>query len=88
MYSEGEYVVDAEEIAGNFFYNWSEFTLAPVESFWFGVVTQRTRAYQSEREIQRGFLAGFSYRRLELVGHVFNPDDDRPTVVVAVRVNF
>ena len=31
---------------------------------------------------------GVSYRRLELVGHVFNPDDDAPTVVVAVRVDF
>jgi len=88
LYSEGEYLFDADDSAGNFFYNWSELTFAPVESLWFGVVTQRTRAYQTERDIQRGLLAGFSYKRVEFVAHVFNPDDNSPTVVLAVRVGF
>jgi len=88
LYGEGEYVVDAEDSASNFFYNWSEATFAPVETFWFGVATQRTRAYRTERDIQRGLLAGFSSRRMEVLGYVFNPDDDAPTVVVAVRVSF
>jgi hypothetical protein len=88
LYSEGEWVFDAEDLASSFFYNWSELTYAPVEWFWFGVVTQRTRAYQSERDLQRGLLVGFSYKRLEIVGHVFNPDDSKPIVVLAARVTF
>src|SRR6187401_1229931 len=39
LYSEGEYVFDAGETADSFFYNWSELTFAPVESFRFGMVT-------------------------------------------------
>ena len=64
FYSEGEYVFDAGDSADSFFYNWSELTFAPVESLRFGLVTQRTRVYQTDREIQRGLLAGFSFKKL------------------------
>jgi len=88
LYSEGEYVIDPGDSSGSFFYNWSELTLAPVDWFRFGLVTQRTRAYETDREIQRGLLAGFSYKQIELTGYVFNPDESKPTVVVAVGLSF
>ena len=88
FYSEGEYVFDAGESADSFFYNWSELTFAPVESFRFGLVTQRTRVYQTDREIQRGLLAGFSFKKLDVTGYVFNPDDEKPTFVLAVALTF
>ena len=88
LYSEGEYVFDAGETADSFFYNWSELTFAPVESFRFGMVTQRTRVYQTDREIQRGLLAGFSFKNLDIAAYVFNPDDEKPTFVLAVVVTF
>ena len=43
LYSEGEYVFDTGHSSDSFFYNWSELTLAPVDWFRFGLVTQRTR---------------------------------------------
>jgi hypothetical protein len=88
LYSEGEYVVDAGDSSGSFFYNWSELTLAPVEWFRFGMVTQRTRAYQTDRDIQRGLLVGLSYRHVSLTTYVFNPDESRPVVVLALGVSF
>lgn len=88
LYSEGEYVFDTGDSSGSFFYNWSELTLSPVDWLRFGLVTQRTRAYHTDREIQRGLLAGFSWRRLDLTTYVFNPDESKPTVVVAVALNF
>lgn len=88
LYSEGEYVFDAGDAADNFFYNWSELTFAPVEWLRFGLVTERTRAYETDRDIQRGLLAGVSFKRLDLTGYVFNPDDEKPTWVVAVAVTF
>ncbi len=88
FYSEGEYVVDSAESADSFFYNWSELTFAPAESFRFGMVTQRTRVYQTDRDIQRGLLAGFSFNRLDLTGYVFNPDDEQPTFILAVTLTF
>jgi hypothetical protein len=86
--SEGEYVFDTRDSSGSFFYNWSELTLAPVEWFRFGLVTQRTRTYETDRDIQRGVLAGFSCKKVDLTTYVFNPDESRPTVVVAVGVSF
>ena len=86
--SEGEYVFDTRDSAGNFFYNWSELSLAPVDWFRFGLVTQRTRAYHTDREIQRGVLAGFNYKKLDFTTYVFNPDEPRPTVVIGVGVSF
>ena len=88
LYSEGEYVFDTRESADSFFYNWSELTLAPVDWFRFGLVTQRTRLYESDRDIQRGVLAGFSFKGVDLTGYVFNPDEDKPTFVVAVGLTF
>jgi hypothetical protein len=88
LYSEGEYVFDTRNTSDSFFYNWSELTFAPVESFRFGMVTQRTRVYQTDREIQRGLLAGFSFKNLDVAGYVFNPDDEKSTFVLAVAVTF
>ena len=84
LYSEGESVFDRGDSADSFFYNWSELTLAPVDWLRFGLVTQRTRAYESDRDIQRGLLVGVSYRKLDLSAYYFNPDDEQPTFVIAV----
>jgi hypothetical protein len=88
LYSEGEYVFDTGDSSDSFFYNWSELALAPVEWFRFGLVTQRTRVYETDRDVQRGLLAGFSYRNASLSAYVFNLDESRPTVVAAVTLNF
>ena len=86
--SENEYVFDAGDRSDSFFYNWSELTLTPAGSFLFGLVTQRTRAYQTDREIQRGVMAGFSVKRVTLNAYVFNPDEDKPKFVFAASVTF
>ena len=52
-----------------------------------GGVIQRTKLYETDFDIQRGFLVGFSYKRANLTTYVFNPDD-KPTFVVAVGVSF
>jgi hypothetical protein len=87
LYTEGEYVLDAGDSSDNFFYTWSELSLAPVDWFRFGLVVQRTKLYQTDFDIQRGFLVGFSYKWASLTTYVFNPDD-KPTFVVAVGVTF
>ena len=88
LYSEGEYVIDADDTSDSFFYNWSELTFAPVEWLRVGIVTQRTRAYEADRDIQRGVLVGVTYKQLDVSGYVLNPDDDKPIVAVALRVSF
>jgi hypothetical protein len=88
LFSEGEYFFDVRDSEGSFFYSWSELSLAPVDWGRVGVVGQRTHAYQADREIQRGLLAGVSYKRVDLTTYVFDPDTSDPTVVVAVGVTF
>ena len=88
FYSEGEALIDARESADSFFYNWSELAFAPVERFRVGLVTQRTRAYQADRVVQRGVLVGTSIRRLTATAYLFNPDDSKPILVVAFAVSF
>ena len=88
LYSEGEYVFDTGDSSESFFYNWSELAYAPADWFRFGLVTQRTRAYETERDIERGLLVGFTYKRLDASAYVFNPDDEDPTVVVALSFDF
>lgn len=87
-YSEGEYVFDTGNSSDSFFYNWSELTLAPVDWFRFGLVTQRTRVYETDRDIQRGVLLGFSHKKVYLSGYLLNPDRDKPTFVLAVGLAF
>jgi hypothetical protein len=84
LYSEGEFMFDTTASSDSFFYNWSELSLVPADWFRIGMVTQRTRVYQTERDIQRGLLIGLSYKNLEAATYVFNPDDSAPTVVVSV----
>ena len=88
LYSEGEYLFDTRDSSGSFFYNWSELTVAPVDWLKLGMVTQRTRAYQTDRAIQRGFLVGLSYKKLSVTAYVFNPDERKPTLVLAAGVQF
>jgi hypothetical protein len=88
LYGEGEYVFNTRERADSFFYLWLELTLSPVDWLRLGPVVQRTRIDESELDIQRGFLVGLSYKRVELTAHVFNPNKNKPTYVMAVSVGF
>src|SRR5215213_2935332 len=88
LYSEGEFLIDADDSSDSFFYNWSELTYSPIEWFRFGVVTQRTRVYEAERDIQRGLLIGVTYKQLDFAAYVLNPDDDSPIVAIALRFDF
>ena len=87
LYSEGEYVFDFEGSDGSFFYNWSELTVSPADWVRLGIATQRTRAYASDRDLQRGLMAGFTFGALSATGYVLNPDHD-PTLVVSLGAEF
>lgn len=88
LYSEGEYVFDLGDSADSYFYNWSQLIVTPVHWLHAGLVTQRTRAYQSDRDLQRGPFLGVTYKSADITAFVLNPDDTDPTVVVALEVSF
>jgi hypothetical protein len=86
--SQSEYVFDATDSSENFFYTWSELTYSPWDWLRAGLVTQRTKAYKSSLDIQRGFLVGVTYKRLDFTTYVFNLGWTDPTVVLAMGFNF
>ena len=87
LYSEGEYVFDPSP-DGSFFYSWSEASFWALEWLRFGLASQRTRAYESEREIGRGIFAGVAFAPLDVTVYVLDPDADEPTVILAAGVSF
>ncbi len=86
--SQAEYVFDLSDRSGNFFYTWSEFSYAPAAWFRAGIAAQRTKIYQTDLDIQRGLLVGFSRKRLDLTTYVLNFGWTDPTVIVAAGVKF
>jgi hypothetical protein len=88
LYSQGEYVIDTGSSSDSFFYTWSELTMAPAEWFKLGFVVQRTKLYQTEFDIQRGILVGFSYKKADFTAYVFNPDASKPVFVLAFGLSF
>jgi hypothetical protein len=87
-YAEAEYVLDLDDSASKYFYMWSELSLWATEWLRAGVVTQRTRVYQTDRDIQRGLLVGIALKRLDGTVYFFNPGADDSFTVVSLGVSF
>lgn len=88
LYSEGEQLISTDDSDESFFYNWSEFTFLPVDMFRIGIVAQRTRAYDSDRDIQRGLLLGATFKRIDVTAYALNLDEGDATWVVSVAGSF
>jgi len=88
FYSENEYLFELSDKNDSYFYSWSELSFAPKDWFWLGVSWQRLKPYQSDRELEKGFTAGFAFKNVELSGYYFNPGADGQFGVVSLAVNF
>ena len=86
--SEGEYLFSTDEKESNFFYSWSEVSYSPADWFWFGIAGQRTRAYQTDLEVQRGILIGFGFRNFAITGYVMDLGWDDPFGVITLEYSF
>ena len=87
LYSEAEFVIDTEDSSDSYFYTWSELTYSLTDWLRAGVVVQRTKAYDTDFDIQRGLMLGLTYKQLDFAVYVLNPDDD-PIVVLGISCEF
>jgi hypothetical protein len=87
-YGEAEYVFDLHDSSSKYFYMWSELSLWPTEWLRVGVVTQRTRVFQTDRDIQRGVLLGVTFKKFDGTVYFFNPGADDHFTVVSLGVSF
>ena len=86
--TEGEFVFDTKESAGSFFYSWMELSYSPLEWCRAGLVAQRTKAYHTNLDIQRGLLIGVSHKQMDFTTYIFNAGWTDPTVVLALGLRF
>jgi hypothetical protein len=82
FYTEAEYMHDLDVEEDSFTYAWSELGVTPLPWLRFGIVGQRSRAYESDREIQRGGFVQFTLGKVTLGTYVFNPDDSTDRFVI------
>jgi hypothetical protein len=83
-----EYVFDTTHKSGNFYDTWPQLTYSPSGWFRAGLVAQRTRAFHTSLDVQRGFLAGVSGKKWESTIYVFNAGFTDPSVVLELGLNF
>ena len=85
---DNEYVFDTGSKSGDFYYAWPQLTYQPLKWLRVGAVAQHTKVFQSEFEVQRGFLVGLNYKALEFTTYVFDPGTSSATAVLEVGVSF
>lgn len=88
FYSEAEYVFASAGKDESLFYAWSELGFSPTAWLRLGLAGQRTRLYQTELELQRGFFVGLSGAHVDFTTYVFNLGWEDPTVVLSLVVSF
>ena len=86
--AEGEFVFGTKDRTGSFFYSWTELGYSPLESCRVGVVAQRTKAYHTSLDIQRGVFFGLSRKSADFTTYVLNAGWTTPTVVLSIGYGF
>ena len=85
IYSEFEYVFDFDGREGNFFYSWSEMTYGLRDWLRIGIVGNRTRAYDSPVEVDRGPIVKLEFDRITLSCTALNLDE-AALIVASIEV--
>ncbi len=88
LYASSEYVFSFQNRNANFFYTWNQITYSPLQWLQIGLASQRTRVYQTGLDVQRGVLAGVTYKKMNFTTTVFNFGWTTPTEVLALGFNF
>jgi hypothetical protein len=86
--TEGEFVFDTKDSSGNFFYSWMELSYSSWKWCRVGLVAQRTKAYHTNLDIQRGLLVGVSHKNVDFTTYMFNAGWSDPTIVTSIGVKF
>ena len=88
FYTEAEYVLDRNTSDDNYFYAWSELGWRPMEWLRVGIVGQRTRVVNNDRDIQRGVLLQAFVGKFTVSAYAFNPDNADRYATLAVGLGF
>lgn len=88
LYSESEHVFDFNTADNNFFYQYGELAIRPVNALRGGMVVQRTKLVDTERELQRGLFVEYYYKWFRAGVFSFGPFSDDRYWITSVSVDF
>jgi hypothetical protein len=88
LFSANEYIFDTTTKARNFFYTWTQALYSPVPWFSVGYVLQRTRAYSTALDIQRGVMVQFTHKKTTFAAQGFNMGQTDPVIVFSLGYSF
>jgi hypothetical protein len=88
FYSESEYVFDFETSEGNFFYMYSELAFRPIQPIRTGIVTQRTKLFESDRELERGIFGEYYFKKFRTGLFYFSPFTSDQFWIASLSMDF
>jgi len=88
LLSQGEYVFDIQDEVDDLAYNWTELSGSPASWCRLGLAVQWTNAPTAARDVQRGIVAAFNYKRFGFEVDVLDPDRDDVTYILTATVPF
>jgi hypothetical protein len=94
LYFSNEYVYAFNRRSDSFYYAWPQLSYPFFNWLRVGAAAQRTKAYKTEVDVQRGFLVGVFHenpntnKTTSFTTYVFNPGITTPTVVLEARFEF
>jgi hypothetical protein len=86
--TDGEYVFDIGNMDNSFLYSWNELVYSPADWLHAGLVIQRTRAYHTSLDVQRGFSVGVVHKKMDFTVYTLNAGWTDPTVVLNLGLTF
>jgi hypothetical protein len=88
FYSESEYLFEFSGSENHFFYVWTELGFQILKPFSAGVLIQRTKAFKSDFEVQRGLWAAYNFKHFTVQGYVFNPFSSDSYGILSLQYEF
>ncbi|MFA6957252.1 MAG: hypothetical protein WC538_15385 [Thermoanaerobaculia bacterium] len=88
LYVEGEHLFASGDDEEDFTYFWSELTYRASDWFRAGLVSQRTRAIETDVGVMRGALVVLTFENVYLYTSLFEPGSDDETLVVSLGAEF
>jgi len=88
FYSESEHVFDFNDKENNFFYMYSELAIHPIKSLRTGIMTQRTRLFESDHALERGIFAEYYFGRFRIGAFYFSPFAQGNFWIASASVDF
>jgi len=83
-----QYSISSDNVANNFFFNWTELGYQPLKWFYAGVSTQQTIQHNGNVQSEYGVLAGFVINKITIPVYVFNPMSKNKNFIIGVNTEW